>query len=309
MITALFDAVMCSVRVMTELYSFLRYFLTAIGRVTSQISLYIGYRHRVGQREYYALIERLMSGESSQNHVYRETGAPRQIPNTIQDASTNNHMLNALPFMRHLVLEWLQNLLSTMSCYQQLPELAPPYDGYPLPKGFPFPITIRPALRRSLLPLVDLLYHLPLLSHREDVNAWAAGQAQASDVDAILLQSELFHWVEEVDGNDQLYWGMKAYLIMYGYPLLRWVRDVNGEWISPLMWELRWGTTLLGALELNSSMFQESNFQPMMGSLNGEFILQSLILSVQTRTAIVLSKSASAGFEFIRGRKLGPSED
>ncbi|KAJ3873293.1 hypothetical protein F5051DRAFT_419582 [Lentinula edodes] len=250
-----------------------------------------------------------MSGESSQNHVYRETGAPRQIPNTIQDAPTNNHMLNALPFMRHLVLEWLQNLLSTMSCYQQLPELAPPYDGYPLPKGFPFPITIRPALRRSLLPLVDLLYHLPLLSHREDVNAWAAGQVQASDDDAILLQSELFHWVEEVDGNDQLYWGMKAYLIMYGYPLRRWVRDVNGEWISPLMWELRWGTTLLGALELNSSMFQESNFQPMMGSLNGEFILQSLILSVQTRTAIVLSKSASAGFEFIRGRKLGPSED
>lgn len=182
-----------------------------------------------------------MSGESSQNHVYRETGAPRQILNTIQDASTNNHMLNALPFMRHLVLEWLQNLLSTMSCYQQLPELAPPYDGYPLPKGFPFPITIRPALRRSLLPLVDLLYHLPLLSHREDVNAWAAGQVQASDDDAILLQSELFHWVEEVDGNDQLYWGMKAYLIMYGYPLLRWVRDVNGEWISPLMWELRWG--------------------------------------------------------------------
>ncbi|KAJ3745164.1 hypothetical protein DFH05DRAFT_1126592 [Lentinula detonsa] len=250
-----------------------------------------------------------MSAETSHYDVRGEV-----LDSQRQDASivvVDDRMMNALPVIRQLVSEWLQGLLVTMSFHHQHPQFpdrrTSSYDGHPLSEGFPFPITIQPALGgRSILPLVDLLEDLPLLSQREDQRFWVAREILASDFEVVLLQSELFHWVEElVDGYNQLYWGVKAYLVMYGYHVLRlrWIEDVEGM-MSPVVWELRWRTTVLGALELDRTMFAESGFQRMMRLLTGQFVLQSLILSVQTRTAIVLVRTSSHGIEFMPGRRL-----
>ncbi|KAJ4478366.1 hypothetical protein J3R30DRAFT_2893918 [Lentinula aciculospora] len=180
-----------------------------------------------------------MSRESLHYRINDETTRPQR---QVQDTSTNCHMFHVI---QHLVLEWLQELLDTMLFYQHFPDITPPYEGYPMPMGFPFPSRIRPALNRSLLPLAEYLQHVPLLSHRVDQIAWAAGEVQASDFDVLLLQCEIFQWVEEVNRNDQLYRSVKAYLVMYGFPALRWTQDGNGQWMSPLVWELRWGERLI----------------------------------------------------------------
>ncbi|KAJ3720726.1 hypothetical protein DFJ43DRAFT_1095583 [Lentinula guzmanii] len=190
----------------------------------------------------------LMSAETS-HHDVRGGVLDSQRQDASMSVVVDDRMMSALPVIRQLVSEWLQGLLVTMSFHQHphFPDRrTSSYDGHPLSEGFPFPNTIQPALGggRSIRPLVDLLEDLPLLSQREDQRFWVAREILASDFEVVLLQSELFHWVEELDGDNQLYWGVKAYLVMYGYHVLRlrWIEDgecVEGM-MSPVVWELRW---------------------------------------------------------------------
>ncbi|KAE9411213.1 hypothetical protein BT96DRAFT_2740 [Gymnopus androsaceus JB14] len=157
----------------------------------------------------------------------------------------------ALPVIRELILGWLQSFLDVMAAYQNLniPGIMAPYDGYPLPQGFPFPSPIRRGFNQPNLLLDDVLRLLPLLSHRVDpLNARTAAQVRARNFSVVFVQSDIFHWVEELPNRDgQINWRFKAYLVIHGYPTQR---------RSPLRWELRWGTIILGAFELDRSLLE-----------------------------------------------------
>ncbi|KAJ3725268.1 hypothetical protein C8R42DRAFT_441020 [Lentinula raphanica] len=248
-----------------------------------------------------------MSGQTSPYNLHHSETVDFNAVYRAEAEHGHGHMMTVLPILREFVEDWLQNLLDIMLFYQTFNSIASSYDGYPLPKGFPFPATIQPALGvRATLPLNIVLENLPLFSQREERLFWAAKEIRASDCDAVLLQSELFCWIEELDRRDQFYWVFPVFLMMYGYPVLRWTQDTEGRWEPPLVWELRWKTTVLGALELDSTILSaESAFRNLVPLLTAEFVLQSLVLSVQTHTTIVLVRNRSRlGVEFIPGRRL-----
>lgn len=154
---------------------------------------------------------------------------PAMIPTAIPPRVTN-----ALPGIRLLIIGWLQSFLDAMDVYQNIPGITAPYDEYPLPQGFPFPRPIHRARNRSNLPLLETLPLFPLLSQNrraDSLNPRTAVEIKASDMDVVLVQSDIFRWVEELDRNDQIYWSIKVYLVIH---------RMKGM-VSPLKWELRWG--------------------------------------------------------------------
>ncbi|KAF9063843.1 hypothetical protein BDP27DRAFT_1334513 [Rhodocollybia butyracea] len=234
---------------------------------------------------------------------------PQHGPDTssAREPQPNVDAQRALPLICDLVLSWLQNFLETIALYNQIPDITVPYQSYPLPRGFPFPDTrLAHDHNRSPMFLVDLLERCPLLSSAQG-NTPEAVEILANDADIVLVQSDMFQWIEEVDRHDQVYRSIRASLVIHGYLRPRWNQEGSGNRMSPLVWELRWGPTTLAALEVDSRIFDLSSH--ILHSLSAEFVLKTLILSLQTRHAIILTKTMDDSITFFPGRRLDGGSD
>ncbi|KIK62709.1 hypothetical protein GYMLUDRAFT_41629 [Collybiopsis luxurians FD-317 M1] len=103
-----------------------------------------------------------------------------------------------------MAMDWIRNFLNIIATYRTAAGLMAPYDGYPLPMGFPLPTSIRPRTPLQnvnsppQLALAEVLPQLPLLSYLVDAEAGSAVQVQqgtdTGEWDVVLAQSDIFHW-------------------------------------------------------------------------------------------------------------------
>ncbi|KAF5372816.1 hypothetical protein D9757_011107 [Collybiopsis confluens] len=218
---------------------------------------------------------------------------------------------------RSLAIDWLRNFLAIIVTYQIIPEIIAPHEAYPLPADFhsllhptsdirPAPISELPTACTSYRSPIPVAFTFVSRGSRSLGGCASTGRKQLRRLGRLLVQSDIFHWVEEVDEYNQLYWNVKVYLTIHGYPVRRWIRDKDGEWMSPLMWEMTWGSQTLAAFEVDHTII-ETGATNILESLDSQFVLQSLILSVETGHSVVLKKT-SLGIDFEPGRRLEDDE-